>query len=81
MSEIRKVAFQAPVATVEQAALERLVAVSSQVCVITGVTAKTISAELATLDYVPPEVGEMYEQMANVFLNLADQVRLKQHRI
>ncbi|WP_427024699.1 hypothetical protein ACP4J4_01665 [Aureimonas ureilytica] len=81
MSKLRKVAFQTSIETVDQATIGRLIAVSSQVCVITGVTAKTISIELDTLEYVPPEVGEMYEQMANVFLQLADQVRLKQYRI
>ncbi len=50
---------------------------STQVCEITEIAAKAIALELSYIAHPPAELGEMYEQIANVYLNLADQIRLK----
>lgn len=64
----------------EDAPVAHVVVSSSRICLIAQTAAKTIAADIEALDKVPIELGEMYEGLANAFLNLADQVRLKQLR-
>lgn len=64
----------------ELAPVAQVVVSSSRICVIAQTAANTIAADIEALDKVPIELGEMYEGLANVFLKLADQVRLKQLR-
>ncbi len=62
----------------ERKRTEQLMAISSRVCVLARTTANAIAADIEALDDVPIELGEMYEDLANAFMKLADQVRLKQ---